>query len=239
MDYLNEFVDERQKAGCIQCGTWIGVDSDKDHVPSKALLRKPYPKNLPVVRICTRCNNGFSADEEYLSLFLHCVLTGSTDPDAHRDERVRRALERHGNLRARIERSKTDRTIGGEARCVWKPETARVERVVVKNARGHALYECGEPMLTAPAHVRTMPVASMTAAEWDEFDGVRSAGELTGFPEVGSRMMTRVLTGQDMCDGWVIVQDGVYRFRVEQCLGMRVRSVLFEYLATEVHWSDC
>ena len=51
-------------------------------------------------------------------------------------------------------------------------------------------------------------------------------------------MMTRVLTGQDMRDGWVIVQDGVYRFRVQHYGGILVKSVLFEYLATEVRWSD-
>ncbi len=238
MEYIDEFVDERQKSWCIQCGAWIGeVDTNKDHVPSKGLLRKPYPDNLPVVATCTACNSGFSTDEEYLSLFLHCVLVGSTDPERHADEKVARALRRHGKLRTRIERSKTEyQTIGGETRCVWKPETQRVERVVVKNARGHAFYECGEPMLTEPEHVWTFPLDSMTAAEREEFE--TTAGELALWPEVGSRMMTRVLTGQDMRDGWVIVQDGVYRFRAEQCDVMRVRSVLFEYLATEVYWSD-
>ena len=51
-------------------------------------------------------------------------------------------------------------------------------------------------------------------------------------------MMTRVMTGQDLCDGWVVVQDDVYRYGVAQCGVMLVRSVLFEYLATEVYWGD-
>ena len=160
MDYIDEFVDERQKSGCIQCGAWIGeVDTTKDHVPSKVLLRKPYPENLPVVATCTTCNNGFSADEEYLSLLLHCALVGSTDPERHTDKKVARALRRHEKLRARIERSKTEyQTIGGEMRCVWKPETERVGRVVAKNARGHAFYECGEPMVIEPgARLDTAP----------------------------------------------------------------------------------
>ena len=157
MDYINEFVDERQKSWCIHCGCGIGeVDTNKDHVPSKVLLRKPYPENLPVVPTCTTCNNSFSADEEYLSLFLHCVLVGSTDPERQADNKVARALRRHAKLRARIERSKTKyQSIGGKMRCIWKPETERVERVVVKNARGHAFYEYGEPMLLEPEHVWT------------------------------------------------------------------------------------
>jgi len=238
MDYIDEFVDERQKSWCIQCGASIwAAETNKDHIPSKVLLRKPYPENLPVVETCAGCNSGFSSDKEYLSLFLQCVLTGSTDPERHADEKTARALLRHKRLRAKIERSKTEyETIGGETRCVWKPETQRVERVVVKNARGHAFYEYGEPMLTEPEYAWTFPLDSMTAAERDEFE--TTTGELELWPEVGSRMTTRLLTGQDMHNGWVIVQDGVYRFRVEQAGLMRVRSVLFEYLATEVYWSD-
>ena len=240
MDYIDEFVDERQKSGCIQCGTWVGdVDTNRDHVPSKVLLRRPYPENLPVVATCVDCNSGFSKDEEYVSLFLHCVLTGSTNPEHHADEKRARALRRHKRLRARIERSKTKyRTIDGKTRFVWKPEEERVERVVVKNARGHVLYEYGEPMLTEPEHVWSLPLTSMTMADRREFERAGTAGGLAPWPEVGSRMMRRVLTGQDMRDGWVIVQDGVYRFRVEQCGVMLVRSVLFEYLATEVYWGD-
>ena len=240
MDKIEEFVDERQKSWCIQCGAWIGdVETSDDHVPSKGLLRKPHPANLPVVKLCTTCNNGFSADEEYLFLFMHCVLAGSTDPDGQSDRKVSRALKRHEKLRATIEGSKTEyQTIGGEMRFVWTPETERINRVIVKNARGHAFYEYGEPMLTEPDHVRAVPLESMTAAQREEFENIQGDGEIAGWPEVGSRMMTRVMTGQDLCDGWVVVQDGVYRYGVAQCGVMLVRSVLFEYLATEVYWGD-
>ena len=85
-------------------------------------MRKPYPEDLPVVATCTTCNKGFSADEEYLSLCLHCALVGSPDPERHTGKKVARALRRHKRLRARIERSKTEcQTIGDETRCVWKP----------------------------------------------------------------------------------------------------------------------
>lgn len=241
MDRIEEFVDERQKSWCIQCGALIGgVETSEDHVPSKGLLRKPRPANLPVVNICTPCNNGFSADEEYLFLFLNCVMAGTTDPAKHTDARVARALKHHDKLRARIERSKTGyRTLGGETRLVWEPETERIDRIIVKNARGHAFYEYGEPMLSAPDQVRAVPLESLTAAQRDAFENIQGDGMLAGWPEVGSRMMTRVMTGQELRDGWVIVQDGVYRYGVAQSGGIVVRSVLFEYLATEVWWNDC
>jgi hypothetical protein len=61
---------------------------------------------------------------------------------------------------------------------------------------------------------------------------------LAAWPEVGSRMMTRVMTGQDLSDGWVIVQQGVYRYAIVQEGVMFVKMVLFEYLAAQVFWAD-
>lgn len=186
--------------------------------------------------VCKTCNEGFSLDEEYAIAFLGCVLAGSTEPDRQLLPRAARILERSPKLRERIERAKTEyKTQAGETRSVWTPEAKRIERVVLKNARGHAFFEYGEPMLDEPSHVWFAPLESLTRQEREEFENV-NLGD--GWPEVGSRMMTRVMTGQDLQDGWVIVQDDVYRYAVIQSGVMLVRSVLFEYLATEVHWDD-
>lgn len=236
MDQIEEFVDERQKSWCIHCGGWIaGRECNRDHVPSQSLLRKPYPENLPLVEVCKACNEGFSLDEEYLIAFLGCVLAGSTDPDRHENPRVERILRQSPKLKERIESAKTEyRTLGGETRLVWKPEMDRVNRIIVKNARGHAFFEYGEPMLDEPASVWSAPLESLSMSQREQFENL----DMGNFwPEVGSRMLTRVVTGQDLSGGWLIVQDGVYRYCVAPCDSLLVRSVLFEYLATEVHWS--
>ena len=49
-------------------------------------------------------------------------------------------------------------------------------------------------------------------------------------------MLTRVMTGQDLDDGWVNVQDDIYRYVVFQQGTLTVRSVIHNYLATEVVW---
>ena len=49
-------------------------------------------------------------------------------------------------------------------------------------------------------------------------------------------MTTRIATGLDMDGHWVVVQNGTYRYAVDEAEGLRVRSVVWEYLATEVHW---
>ncbi len=238
MDAINEFVDERQKSWCIHCGKLITeLEPNTDHVPSKGLLRQPYPPNLPVVKIHKSCNSEFASDEEYLKIFLHCVLSGATDPERQSDPKVGCALQRHQKLRTRIERSRTEhKTPGGEIASSCEPETKRINRVILKNARGHAFYEYGEPMLAEPTHVWATPLSTMSAEERSGFENIQTGKEF--YPEVGSRMLTRVITGQDLSDGWVMVQDGTYRYSVIQHGLMLVRSVLFEHLATEVYWNE-
>jgi hypothetical protein len=236
MDHILEFVDARQKTWCIHCGATLArVNVSRDHVPSKGLLLKPYPANLPVVEVCAECNVSFSLDEEYTVAFLGAVIAGSTDP-ANQDNPAAEIFARNPKLKARIERGKTEyETIGGETRVTWKAESERIARVILKNARGHAFFEYGEPMLDVPTHAASISLTALSAGERARFEDV-DMGPV--WPEVGSRMMTRMRTGQDLSGGWVVVQDGVYRYSVSQEGSMIVKAVLFEYLAAEVCWAD-
>ncbi|MGS4985694.1 hypothetical protein SAMN05444149_107143 [Pseudosulfitobacter pseudonitzschiae] len=238
MDRIEEFVDERQQAWCIHCSRWLaGLETNEDHVPTKSFLSKPRPHNLPSVTICRECNNGFSRDEQYAVTFLSCVLSGTTEPDRQQNASAARALAKSARFRAMIDRAKTEyQTLGGETRVVWQPDVERINRVIIKNARGHAYFEYGEPLMETPSHVWAAPLGTMSASDHADFESVNNCQELAALPEVGSRMMTRVFTGQDLDDGWVVVQDGAYRYAVHQTGVLRVRSVWWEYLATEVKW---
>lgn len=234
MDHIEEFVDERHKGWCVHCGGGIdAAASNRDHVPSKSFLSEPPPPNLPHISTCKVCNEGFSLDEEYFVAFLGCVLSGSTDPDRQSDLRVQRILTRSPALRARIEQSRSEAPGPDGHRLVWTPERDRIDRVVLKNARGHAYFEYGEPMLEPPTHIWSAAIETMNPEDWNRFDTVDMGN---GWPEVGSRMLTRVVTGQDLVEGWVVVEDGRYRYSVVQSGGILVRSVIAEYLATEVFW---
>jgi len=240
MQRTEEFVDDRQKSWCIHCARSLaGLDTSDDHVPSKSLLSKPRPHHLPVVAICKDCNTSFSRDEQYAVTFLSCVLSGSSAPEQQSNASAARALAASPRLRTLIERSRTEyTTVGGEKRFLWKPDVERINRVVVKNARGHAYFEWGEPMLNAPIHVWTTPLESMSSEQRSDFESAGEGPGLAVWPEVGSRMMSRLVTGAVLSDGWVIVQSGTYRYSVDASGGLRVRTVLWEYLATEVLWES-
>lgn len=238
LDNINVYFDERNKAWCVHCGgTLANLKTNRDHVPTKSFLSKPWPSELPVITICADCNTSFSRDEQYAFSFLSSVISGTTDPKKQISASASRAMIKSPALRSLIERSKREyQTEGGQTNRTWSPDIPRINRVIIKNARGHAFFEFGEPMMSEPDIVWACPLAFLTSDQRKDFEGGMSDSVLAGWPEVGSRMMTRLMTGQDLNGDWVVVQDNVYRYAVSQNGGTRVRSVLFGYLATEVLW---
>ena len=241
MEYLNDYSDVRLKSECVHCG--IALDSEnsnRDHVPTRALLDKPYPENLPVTVICKRCNSSFSKDEEYLTAFLASVLCGSTEIDANRFPTAARILNRSAKLRERVNGSRrVQLNSQGFEEINWIPEIDRVTKVISKNAQGHVLYELGQPTMTEPTSVDIVPLQNLSDQQWGQFErGEYNATSL--WPEMGSRLMQRVAGGFGIdWGGWIEVQLGVYRYAVEQSFnGISVRIVHREYLAAEIQWSE-
>lgn len=235
MKQVEDTADRRQKSWCIHCGSGITqVITNRDHAPSKVLLDEPFPANMPLMKVCQPCNSSFAEDEEYVASFLGAVLSGSTEPDAQVVDRSARIFRSNPGLRSRIEKAKrVERNLFGDETVSWGPEHARFERVLVKNARGHAFYEISEPMLEEPTKVWFGPLALLDDKQTSVFENVAWPNGL--WPEVGSRMMTRFITGADLDEGWVIVQEGVYRYAVIQPRTI-VRIVMREYLAAEIVW---
>jgi hypothetical protein len=241
MQEIEDYSDERQKVWCIQCGKTIRSRSTNwDHVPTKGLLERPLPAHVPQIEVCEVCNNGFSLDEEYFITFLSCVLSGSTAPEMQRNPKIGRALKRNPSLAARLDAAQSTFTDDDDIpRLMWRPEMERIKRVIIKNGRGHVFYEFCEPMFDEPSHVWAVPLVTLEQHERQRFEDIN----MSVWPEVGSRMMMRfaqmmdhTADGMDMVNGWVVVQEGIYRYAVFQENGLVVRSVIHNYLATEVIW---
>lgn len=238
---LREFADGRVKERladrCMHCGNKFDERGGRtaDHVPSKALLSKPYPANLPTVEVCGECNNGFSGDEQYVAALIACVLAGSTSPCSLDDPRIAAMLERNPRLRSRIERARRE-PLDPNDPPLWEAESDRVSRVLVKNARGHAWFECAEVRFGRPE----IGFAAMQSLPDHQQKSFAASHQDFLLPEVGSRLFVRSFTGQDIRDGWVTVQEGKYRYSVEAQRGggLRIRIVIAEYLVAEVTWTS-
>jgi hypothetical protein len=115
-------------------------------------------------------------------------------------------------------------------------EQARVRNVVLKLARGHALFELNEPQLKEPSNVVYAPLSQWDVSTRDEFERPPLYGPS---PEVGSRAMQRMLMSEDFAAEWIVVQPQRYRYLAFVGSNLVVRVVLSEYLACEVVWERC
>jgi len=241
MDQLRDYADDRLVNGCIYCG---GPESTREHVPSKAFLDSPYPENLPVVKACSPCNNGFSPDEEYVACLIECVIEGTTDPSRIKRSNVAKILSRAPALRARIEKAKYI-----ENGCVhFTIEEDRVKNILLKLARGHAIFELSTLCQDEPTSFWWSPLERLPEQEQETFLFAHVAHH---FGEIGSRGMQRQyvtqLQLQDknghastidlIATDWVDVQEGIYRYlAIHDTDSVKIRIVIRDYLACEIMW---
>jgi len=232
---IEDYSDIRNKAWCIHCNEYLhNVRVTRDHTPSKILLDRPFPDNLAVTSVCEECNHSFSLDEEYFAAFLSAVLSGTTDPDRQVITRIGKTLARNPALRNLLDQQKLEQLhLFESADITWLPDIERMRNVILKNARAHLFYENGEPMLDEPEAVSFFPVRGISDQQFEEFF---TQNQFQPWCEMGSRWNNRLIEGDAFDEhGFLVVQPGVYRFRVEGG-GNGIRSVIREYLATYVHW---
>jgi hypothetical protein len=240
--HLNDYADERLVYGCIYCG---GPEETKEHAPSKVFLDVPFPENLPIVRACRACNNSFSLDEEYVACLLECVLSGTTEPEAISRERIASTLARSPQLKARIEAART--VVNGQPH--FSVEADRIRNVLLKLARGHAVFELSRVCRDEPDHFQVFLTDALTPEQRDAFDAphlVRLWGEIGSRGHQRLQYLQLQLQHKDdqqeivlvpLCD-WVSVQEGRYRFlAVDDIDGVVINIVIREYLACEVRWT--
>lgn len=241
MDQLRDYADARLVSGCIYCG---GPADTREHAPSKVLLDSPYPENLPVVGACWPCNNGFSSDEEYLACLVESAIAGTTTPDKIERPSIAKLLARSPALLARIEKARYE----AEGRTYFSIEADRVKNVVLKLARGHAVFELSQICSDEPKAYWCVPLELLPDETRETFD---SAHVTQMLGEVGSRGMQRQYVIQlplQNGDGhssalgfittdWVDVQEERYRYlAIHEAEEVCVRIVIREYLACEVVW---
>lgn len=229
MRQIKTFSDSRLDTQCAYCGEYADT---RDHVPSKIILEKPFPENIPVVPSCLKCNNGFSLDEEYFACIIECIVSGTTDLDKLSRESIVKILKRKNKLKVRLDSAFINKN--GES--YFKIESERIENVILKLAYGHARFENSETQFDKPEHIAFVPIETLTEEEQISFFAIT---ELQKIPEIGSRAMQNLHITQDgiPVDNWIMVQDGIYQYSVTPTTeNLKVRILIWNYLACEVVW---
>lgn len=253
MREIEDFTDDRLKAWCIHCSAIIAdVRSNRDHVPTKSFLTKALRERgaeydrgvgddwdyLPQVFICQSCNSSFSPDENYLLCVLHAVMAGSLYPDPAKHPEAATILRSNRHV-VRALKQKPDGQLSlfdDLLPFTLYPDMDKIRGVIVKNARGHAYHELGEPLLEAPDHVAFVPLERLSPEQRETFESVGTDADLAVWPEVGSRMTVNLLDGKAMVGGWITVEPGRYRYAIDWSGSVTVKTVIWEYLASETRW---
>ncbi|WKZ24845.1 MAG: hypothetical protein QY321_00195 [Patescibacteria group bacterium] len=226
MKQRENFGDVRQIESCIYCGK--GIET-REHTPPKVLLDEPYPENLPVIRACKICNQGYSLDEEYFACLIECARVGSVDLKVIERDKIRAILSRKKALLNKLEKAVTKTPEGQKAFLI---ELERFRKVLFKIAQGYTLFEHNEPKKEEDVNSFTFGTLEMLSDESrDVFETVPYASKA---PEVGSRAMQNILMVRDFIGmPWIEVQENRYRYLT---FDEGVRMVFSEYVWCEIIW---
>lgn len=231
MQKTKGYSDVRLDNECAYCGEFPDT---KDHVPPKVLLDKPFPNDLPTVDCCLKCNNKFSADEEYFACILGCIISGTTEFGKLRREKTVKILTRNSKLRNQLETSLFNEI----DKSLFAIQEIRIENVLLKLAFGHAKHDNSSRQFEEPTLVKFLALERMNDNQRKEFF---SEGEMEVAPEIGSRLtqfMHLKNENSPYCH-WEIVQEGVYQYSVNNLSNqVKVKMLIWDYLACEVIWVD-
>lgn len=226
MTHRRNFGDERQTTSCVYCGE--GTET-REHIPPKVLLDEPYPDNLPIIRVCNVCNQGYSLDEEYFACLIECSRLGSVNLKDIQRDKIRKILSKKIALLNKLKKSiiKTD-----NKQKVFLLEFERFKKVLLKIAQGHALFELNEPKKEQDiSHFSFGILESLSGESRKNFEMIP---KLYLAPEVGSRAMQNILISPNfMAMPWVEIQKNRYRYLV---FSEGVRMVFSEYVYCEILW---
>lgn len=233
------FSDVRLDEWCYACGRAITQEIGTiEHVPGRVFLDRPFPENLATVHSCFRCNNGTSAQEQYVSCLIEAALFHSADPRRFQRDRIQHIVQENPAIARRLEE-----TFGSSGSAWDDGENGRsLSLVIEKIARGQVMFDLADPRYASPSLLRWFRLDEATGERVAAFEAWTDEdvhGSLELLPEVGSRALLRLFDGREDHKLWLSVQPDRYRYshRVDDHR-LCVRFVLRGYLACEVHWSD-
>lgn len=233
-DYLGDerlrdrIVYNKGDSVCIYCG---GLADSREHIPSKTFLKKPFPDNLYTVPSCVKCNNSFSGDELYTRIVLDTLESAAR-------ENTLQSCKNGASLKyprlaesivSEIEAFRSNRSC---ETTTFHFRSKKIERVLEKLARGHAVYELSETYYLEGENAwdiaKTFYSFRPLLSE-ETIDNYDCAADIQNciLPEIGSRVYENVFPVQipiAHIDGvgtyvlrsvlldWTDIQDSTYRY---------------------------
>lgn len=224
--------NKKDKFSCIYC--FEKADS-REHIPSKIFLDEPYPETLAVLPACKKCNNSFSANEQYLACLIDYIQYKLCNKDDIKREKIRKTFQKRPKIKELFERNTVYKE-GGELEYI-EYDNKQIEEVLIKLAKGHAIYSLSHIGLEIPSAINFMFLTELSEEQYINFN---SCVKLEVIPELGSRECFICVTedGTPIAD-WKVVQENQYRYLAfEHKAGVCVRIVIGEFFYAEIVWEE-
>ena len=220
--------EKGKENGCIYCGNSA---TTREHVPSKAFLIEPFPENLSTIPACFECNNGFSADENYVSCFLD-VLKSFIYADYSCNESTKQRLLKDEKLKQLIDEQ--IKLVGKEVHFSY--DEKRLLRILEKLAVGHAGFEFDKVDFDRCVSISYDFIFNLSDEQISNFNIIPTHDTIV---EISSRVgntpciIQNIDTGEAyFFNAWNEVQENQYRYQVYQNNqgGVSVKIVIYELL---------
>ena len=221
-------IDDPAQGRCFHCGkTFPPRSMIAMRIPAESVASGALQRSIVQVSMCGDCALRVGGDDAYLSMFLKRGIAHMPElgRDGTPDGRV--------DVFTREEQLLVSASYDGLPRFISNPQYERILAVIVRNARAHVLAELGRVMPGWPDAmlVKTLPNASLAwITSFLEVDHTQT------WPQAGSRLMVRMFTGENMQSGWIVVAPNNYAYTVFENGSITVRSIIKEYLLTEISW---
>ena len=223
-------IDDPGQGRCFHCEGRFSPDAMiAMRTPAEGIASDARRRSIVRVSMCRSCAMRISGDDAYLSMFIKQGI--AKVPELGRDW----IHDGQVDVFTHEEQLLVSATFDGMPRFISNPQYERILAVIVKNARAHVLAELGRVMPGWPDAmlVKTLPNASLAwINSFLEIDHTQT------WPQAGSRLMVRMFTGENMQSGWIVVAPDSYAYTVFENGGVTVRSIIKEYLLTEISWGS-
>lgn len=258
INYKNYLGDERlrhrvvfQRRTYMQCVYCEDIAYTREHCPSKVFLEKPLPTDLPVVPACKKCNNSFSSDELYVSVFIDLLKNYFEEENYPLNDNIKRRINEYKEAQEAKE-------------CFEKviktnilENDSRIIRILEKLAICHITYELSEGYKSESWTGKAMSLlyGFRPLLSQDMIGDMDSAIVINNalLPEIGSRVYDHIYVVQSVLqsiiDGnqtipnvcmmnWHEVQDENYRYICWLENGnINVRIVIKEFLYAQIQFT--
>jgi len=215
---------------CLYCGDNANT---RDHAPSKVFIDENFMGFLPTVPSCSKCNNSYSVDEEYVANWIE-ILSRKCISEYKRRTKTDRALARNSKLKEKL----SQQIVSDAGGLRFGFDRKSFENIFRKLATAHVGYEIDA------LKAKSEPLIAINFAFLMSKDGLtnfNSMPKLDYAPEIGSRACSEIVVTvfEDDLETslfWKIVQPEKYRYSVSIVENIEVKIVVNELIYVSIVW---